>query len=154
MFGKVKKWLGIEGVKIDLSLADEYKISDGKITGSLRLQSLSEQKVTKLSVRLIEKYRRGRKKELLTDEYRLGEISMEKNIEITPESGLEIDFDLPFEIRKSEIDEFGNQNLLTGGLARLAKLAYAVRSDFRVEAEAEIEGVALNPFAKKLIILK
>jgi len=154
MFGKVKKWLGIEGVKLELSLAEEFKISDGKIVGSLQLQSLSEQKITKLTVRLVEKYRRGRKKEMLTDEYQLGEISMEKEIKITPENGLEIDFDLPFKTRASEIDEFGNQNLLTGGLASLAKMAYAVNSEFRVEAEAEIAGVALNPFVKKAVTLK
>lgn len=154
MFGKVKKWLGIEGVKLEISLAEEVKISDGKITGSLQLQSLSEQKITKLTVRLVEKYRRGRKKEMLTDEYQLGEISMEKEIIIFPENGLEIDFDLPFNMRASEVDAFGNQNLLTGGLASLAKMAYAVNSEFRVEAEAEIAGVALNPFAKKSVILK
>lgn len=154
MFGKVKNWLGIEGVKLEISVAEEFNINDGKIVGSIRLQSLSDQKITKLTIRLIEKYRRGRKKEILTDEYILGEINLEKEIKITPETGLEIDFDLPFETRQSEIDEFGNRNIFTGGLAKLVKLAEAVNSDYRLEAEAEITGVALNPFDKKVVVLK
>ena len=153
MFGKVKKWLGIEGVKLQLKLPEEANISDGKIEGSLILQSLSEQTIKKLSVRIIEKYTRGRKKEKLIDQYKIGEIILDKEIKIKPEESLEIEFTLPFQLSNSEVEDFGNKNILTGGLAKLAKLAYAAKSDFRVEAEAEVSGVALNPIVKKGIQL-
>jgi len=154
MIGKFKKWLGIEGVKVKLTIPSEVEAEKGIVEGSLCLESLSEQKVSKITVRLIEKYQRGRKKERLTDEYKIGEISIEKELTITPEKPLNFDFSLPFQLRKSDVDDFGNKNILTGGLARLAKFAYSVNSKFRVEAEATVGGVALNPFDKKNVVLK
>ena len=70
------------------------------------------------------------------------------------EEVLEIDFHLPFSISKSEMDEFEEKNLLTGGIAKLAKKISNVQSEYFVEAEAIVEGVALNPFDKQLIELK
>ena len=154
MLGKLKNWLGIEGVKVKLTIPSEVNASDGKIEGSLTLESLSEQKVSKVTVRIIEKYQRGRKKERLTDQYQIGEISFEQDLIIKSEKPLKLDFVLPFQLRASDIDDFGNKNILTGGLAKLAKMAYAVNSNFRVEAEATVGGVALNPFDKKDIVLK
>ena len=154
MLGKFKKWLGIEGVKVQLKVPSEINASDATIKGNLKLESLSEQKVSKVVVRLVEKYQRGRKKERLLDEYSIGEISFDQELTIQPEKPLSIDFTLPFQLRQSEIDEFGEKNVLTGGLAKLAKMAYSVNSSFRVEAEVFVEGVALNPFDKKFITLK
>lgn len=154
MLGKLKNWLGIEGVKVKLTIPAEVNATDGKIEGSLTLESLSEQKVSKITVRLVEKYQRGRKKERLTDQYKIGEISIEKDLIVTAEKPLNLDFVLPFQLRESEIDDFGSKNVLTGGLAKLAKMAYAVNSIYRIEAEATVGGVALNPFDKKDIVLK
>ena len=154
MFGKVKKWLGIEGVKLEIIIPEEIDIKPGDIDGTIHLFSMTEQTIRKLTVRLIERYSRGSKSEQLTDEYTLGEISMEKVLEVTPEAGLEIDFNLPYRMRSSEIDDFAKKNILTGGIAKLAKMAYGVKSSYRIEAEAEIDGVALNPIVKKEIVFK
>lgn len=154
MLGKLKNWLGIEGVKVKMIIPSEVNATDGKIEGSLILESLSEQKVSKITVRLVEKYQRGRKKERLTDQYQIGEISIEQELIVTAEKPLSLDFALPFQLRESEIDDFGSKNVLTGGLAKLAKMAYAVNSNYRVEAEATVGGVALNPFDKKDIVIK
>ena len=35
MFGKVKKWLGIEGVKVEVVLPDEINAKEEKIKGKL-----------------------------------------------------------------------------------------------------------------------
>jgi len=154
MLGKFKKWLGIEGVKVKLTTPLEVVADAAKVQGSLSLESLSEQKISKISVRMIEKYQRGRKKERLTDEYKIGEIIIEKELTVTPEKPLNLDFTLPFQIRKSEVDDFADKNILTDGLAKLAKFAYAVDSTFRVEAEITVAGVALNPFDKNVVLMK
>ena len=103
MIGKFKKWLGIEGVKISLSVPLKVKAVEKVLKGKLKLESLSEQKVTKIEVRLIEKYQRGRKKEKLLDEYKIGEISFDRELIILPKKPIEIDFTLPFQFRNSEI---------------------------------------------------
>lgn len=154
MIGRVKKWLGIEGVKLEIVIAPEQRRRNGKVEGRLRFQSLNAQTVTSIRIALVEKYTRGRGKEKLIDEYELGEINLKQTIEVPAEEIVEIPFTLPFKLIKSEMDEFGDRNFLYGGLARAARAIQSVRSDYRLEAEAKVKGVALNPFDKKFIKLK
>lgn len=153
MIGRVKKWLGIEGVKLELELPEEVKAKDGMIYGRLRFQSMNAQTVTGAKVVLIERYSRGRGKEKLIDEYELGRVRLDLEFEVPPEEIMEVDFSLPFDMIKSDMDEFGDRNFVFGGLARAAKKLRGARSDFRIEAEASVRGVALNPFDKKVVNL-
>lgn len=154
MIGKVKKWLGIEGVKLELLLPDKLKASTGLLEGRVRLQSLKPQRVRGIRIVLIERYSRGRGKEKLVDEYELGDIELNRSLEVLPGELHEIPFSLPFSITRSNVDEFAGKNMLFGGLAKAAKAISAVRSEYRVEAEAQVEGVALNPFDKKPLLIK
>jgi len=149
MFGKVKKWLGIEGAKLEILVPEEVYQSAGSITGKIRFFSMTEQKVKSVKVVLIERYSRGRRKNKLTDEYQLGEISLDSSFTIPAQEMVEIDFSLPFKIVQSEMDEIQNKNILASGLVKAAKWVSGVNSTFRIEAEAKVEGVALNPFDKK-----
>ena len=154
MFGKVKKWLGIEGVKLELLLPEEVDASQGIIHGQVQFYSLHPQTVTFIKVVLIERYTRGRGKERLTDEYELGAIQMEQVIDIPEHEPVEVDFALPFNRVKSDIDEFGERNLLFDSLARAARALHNVSSVYRIEAEARVRGTALNPFDREEIRLK
>ena len=154
MLGKVKKWLGIEGVKLELVLPEEVDAAAQEIYGSIRFQSLNPQTVTGIKIVLIEKYTRGRGKERLIDEYELGVTELHQTIDVPVEEAVEIPFRLPFSLVRSNIEEFGQKNLFFGGLAKAAKALRGVRSEFRVEAEAHVVGVALNPFDRKAIEIK
>ncbi len=154
MFGRIKNYFGIEGVKVELVLPPEVKERSGKIEGSLRFTSMNTQTVTQLRVKLIERYFRGRGKEKLVDEYKLGEIYMDNSFEVPSDQPIEIDFALPFEMVHSDFDQMERKNVLSGGLAKLAKYAYKVKSVYRVEVEAKVKGTALNPFDKKEIKIK
>ncbi|MEL6925778.1 MAG: hypothetical protein AAFO94_17160, partial [Bacteroidota bacterium] len=61
MFGTVKKWLGIEGVKLELVLPEVVNEKSGEIKGQIRFFSKNEQTVTAIRVVLVEKYSRGRR---------------------------------------------------------------------------------------------
>ena len=154
MFGKVKKWLGIEGVKLELVLPEGIYRYAGVIPGKIRFQSLNPQTVTGIEVKLIERYTRGRGKEKLIDEYELGSLTIQKTLDIPANEPVEIDFQLPFEVVESDMDEFGNQNFVFGGVAKLARWVRGAHSEFRVEAEAKVKGVGLSPFDKKVILVK
>lgn len=149
MIGKVKKWLGIEGVKLELVLPEEVKAKSGVVNGKLRFQSLNEQTVNGIKVALIERYTRGRGKEKLIDEYELGKREMAIEFNVPPEEIVEVDFSLPFELVKSDVDAFGDKNFLFSGLSSAARLLRGAKSTYRIEAEALVKGVALNPFDKK-----
>ena len=153
MFGKVKNWLGIEGVKIELIIPEEIYESAGSVTGKLRFYTKTDQTVNSIKIKLIERYSRGRKDNKLTDEYELGEINLNESFKVTANEPLEIDFTLPFKIVKSEMDEMGEKNILSGGLVKAAKWLRNVKSIYRVEAEANVKGVALNPFTKQIVVV-
>ena len=154
MFKKVKKWLGIEGVKLELVLPEMAFEEVGAVSGKIQFYSQNRQRVKYVKLEMIEKYSRGRGKEKLVDEYVLGEMTIEKEIEVPAEEMVEISFTLPFQITKTAIDEFGEMNIFTGGLSKVAKALQKAKSEFRIEAEAKVDGTALNPFDRKEIQLK
>jgi hypothetical protein len=154
MFGKVKRWLGIEGVKLELILAEEWDADAGEITGEIRFYSMNTQTVRKIRVRMLEKYKRGRWKNKLIDEYHLGDIELEQDIEVPADEQVSIEFSLPYNLPKSDVDRFSDKNVVFKGIANAAKFAKGVKSVYRIEAEAEVKGTALNPFDTKEITLK
>jgi len=153
MFGKVKKWLGIEGVKLEIIIPNDKVFKNNEINGKLRFMSMHDQNVTAVKIQLIERYTRGRKKDKLTDEYKLGEIVMTESFTVISEEVLEIDFSLPFERLKSPMDENADSNILLKGVVSALKWFENVDSEFYLVAEAKIEGTSLNPFDKKKITL-
>lgn len=152
MLGKVKQWLGIEGVKLELVLAPDFNPRMGSLSGRVRLTSKHAQTVSAIKIVLVEKYSRGREDSQLVDEYELGRHIVTDLIEV-PGDGIpvEINFRLAFEPIASAVDEFGDRNPLFGGLAWAAKKLRNVNSEYRIEAEAQVQGVGLNPFDKQIL---
>ncbi len=151
MFGKVKQWLGIEGVKVELVLPEQVSASSDVIEGKLRFQTMNTQRVKSIKVVLTEKYTRGRFKNKLTDQYKIAEIEQAMDILVPADEPIEIDFLLPFSIVKSDMDELADKNVVFRKLVNAAKLAKNVKSEYTLEAEAVIEGTALNPFDKQIV---
>ena len=153
MLGKVKKFLGIEGVKVEMEIPDAVDRQSGRIPGTLTFTSMNPQKVESVIIVLVERYNRGRKKEKLTDEYELGRLEIKLDLEVTPEGPSRTEFELPYDLLISEMDELENRNIFYKGLAKSAKWLRNVKSEYRVEAEAKIKGTLLSPFDKKSILL-
>lgn len=154
MFKKVKNWLGIEGVKVELVLPEIAFTQVGAVSGQVRFFSKTAQTVQGLKLKMVEKYSRGRGEERLVDEYTMGEIEIQQTIAVPAEEIVEIGFTLPFQKVQTPIEEFGQKNILTGGLTRLAKVLSKVKSEYRIEAEAQVAGTGLPPFDKQSIQLK
>jgi hypothetical protein len=154
MLGRVKTWLGIEGVKLELIIPEEITDQDRLIEGKIRFQSLNTQFVTQVKIAFIERFSRGRGDEKLVDEYELGVTTQNVDVEIPAGEIIEVPFTLPISFLRSEMDELEERNLLMGGLVKVAKYFRKVKSEYRLEAEAHVRGVALNPFDKKPILVK
>jgi len=149
MFGKVKRWLGIEGVKIELILPEQVSGNDGVIFGKIRFHTMHTQTVKSIKLILTEKYTRGRWKNKLADLYKIAEIESVEDIVVPADDPIEIDFELPFSLVKSDMDEIGDKNIVFQKVVNAAKLLKNVKSEYTLEVEAQIEGTALNPFDKK-----
>nr|MBS0036933.1 sporulation protein [Saprospiraceae bacterium] len=151
MFGKLKKILGVEGVKLELRLPEVIDSESGTLSGTLHFYSMNTQRVTRVEIVFKEKYKRGRGKDKLIDEYELGRIELDKNLLIEKDESAELDFDIPFRIYKSRMDKFEEKNFLSKRLAKLAKFAKNVRSVYTVEAKANVEGTVLHPIVSKQV---
>jgi hypothetical protein len=154
MIGKVKKWLGIEGVKMELLFDEDATTQKGIVSGLIRFTSMNSQVVTRIKVVLIERYSRGRGKEKLVDEYELGSLQLEEDIEVPAGESIDVEFNLKYKQVRSEMDELEKSNFFMSPLVKVAKRISAVKSEYRVEAEAKVKGTALNPFDRKEITIR
>ncbi|NNE29752.1 MAG: sporulation protein [Saprospiraceae bacterium] len=151
MIRRVKNWLGIEGVKLELELSDSFSLDGQEIEGKVVFLSKTEQEVTRLNITMVERYSRGRGESMKIDEYLLGTMELEEPILIPAEQPMELKFSLPFKVIRSEMDQYAKRNFLLRGLVRTAKWASKVKSVYYIIAEAKVKGVALDPFDKKVI---
>ena len=151
MLRKIKDYLGIEGVKIELQLEEEYKLSDRAVSGKVRFTSQTEKTVESLHLKLIEKYRRGRGDSALIDEYLLGSIDLDLDLKIEAGGSKSYDFTLAFELMKSEMDQMEDANFFLKPFVKLAKSLKKVKSEYRLEASAKIQGTKLDPIDKREI---
>lgn len=154
MIDKVKKWLGIEGVKLELILDEDAASQPGMVSGLIRFTSMHSQVVSKIKVVFIERYSRGRGKEKLVDEYELGSIVLEEDIEVPASEEVEVEFSVSYKLVRSDMDEIEKSNFLLAPFVKVAKTISAIKSEYRVEAEAKVKGTALNPFDRKEVSLK
>ena len=151
MIGKVKQWLGIEGVKLELDIPEGQMLTSGRLHGNIYLQSMNPQTVTGIRVVLIERYGRGRGEERLVDEYELGATELHETFGVEPGETVTKSFDLRFQVLQSAVDDWGSRNVINQQLAKAARWVRNAASQYRVEAEAKVKGVALNPFDKKVV---
>lgn len=151
VFGKVKKWLGIEGVKVKLIVAEPLEVIAGQVEGQLQFSSMHPQVVNSIKVKLIEKYIRGKKEEKLIDEYVIGILEENLSLEVLPNETIEIPFTMTVSPQQSEMDKLERKNFAAKGIVKIAKWFRGVKSNYRIEAEATVEGVRLNPLDKKPI---
>ncbi|MFZ1749014.1 MAG: hypothetical protein WAU01_02430 [Saprospiraceae bacterium] len=155
MFGKVKKILGIEGVKLELIVPEKINKDIGMLQGVIRLTSLSDDNETiGIKVKMIEKYTRGRGDAKLINEYPMGELVKKERVNISKNEVVEIPFELEFVYVKSEMDKMAESNFMSRGLVALAKKARGVKSTYTVTAEVTIKGTTLHPFDTKPLILE
>ncbi len=146
MIDKFKQWLGIEGVKVQILLPEEIKKESGFVDGRIVIHSKHNQTVTSIYLSMIEIYTRGRGKDQKIDEYKVGEIEMNQDINISPSDETNINFELPFSLTPSDMDVFENKNLITKGLSKAAKALQQVESSYRIDVLLKVKGTALDPF--------
>ena len=151
MFGKIKQFLGIEGVKMQVIVPDEVNSRAGKVEGEIEFSTMNTQRISTITVKLIESYTQGRRKEKRTQEFVLGETLIDDAFMIYPEENVIVEFGLPYKKVQSNMDAIADRGGITGGLAKLAKNVRGAKSEYRIEAEAKVAGTALSPFARTTV---
>ena len=151
MFGRVKKWFGIESLKMKLDVLEAYPRKVETVNGQLEFTSKHPETVLYIKIKLIERYERGRGENKKIDEYQLGEWIYDEQFEVDDDKPKVLLFKIPFQFLNSPIEKVGNSNIIGKGIMNIAKAMKAAKSEFRIEAEAVIEGSKVNPFDKAKI---
>ncbi|MFZ1704250.1 MAG: sporulation protein [Saprospiraceae bacterium] len=154
MIENLKKVLGIEGLKLEVVLPDNMSLLDGRVKGKIKLTTLRDTQLSSLRIKIIEKYRRGRKKNLKIDEYVMGQIDINKHVTVQKSEEKFIDFEVPFHFVQSEMDKWQEQNFIYKGLIGIAKKLKGVSSEYYILVEAKEVGTKLSPHILKLIPFK
>ncbi len=152
MLQKIKNILGIEGVKIALTCPDTLSKNETAIEGQVKLSSKSKNRISSIKIKLIEKYKRGRQEATLIDEYLLSEMELETDLVLQEGISETLNFSLPISLLLSDMDKLAQKNFITKGIVNMAKKAKKVKSYYRVEVEAFIEGVPVNAIAKQSVV--
>ena len=154
MLGKVKKWFGIEGLKIAVNTEESYKREDKVVDGIILLQAKSDELVQNIRIKLIEKYARGRGQSRLIDEYMMADESLTKEYIVQGETTLEIPFSIKYNEMISQMDRLERRNFFYGGFIKAAKFFKKAKSTYRLEIEASVKGTKFSPFVSQDIILE
>jgi hypothetical protein len=152
-FAKVKQFFGAGTVKVDLSIPARVERAAGQFPGRVLLDAASDQHVLELTVTLIETWSTGRGDDRQEREFELGKIKVAREFDMKQHDKRAFDFVLPFELLKSENDRLKDAGGAIGMLGKAASFASAERSEYRVVAEADVKGAALDPSDKKAILL-
>ncbi len=153
MLKKIKNILGIEGVKMELRCPDQVDERQGFIEGQLTLKSKSPKTIKLITLKLIEKYQRGRNEDILIDEYLISSLEIETDLFLKDDIEKSIDFKLAFNLLKSDMDQLADKNILIKGIVGVAKSLKNVQSYYRLEAIANEDDSELDAVTKKKILI-
>jgi len=151
MFGRIKKWLGIEGIKMRLLTLDVYPRDVDTLNGELEFISQGEHTISFIRLKLVEKYIKGRGDNVEVEEYELGRLILDQPVRVTKDQPQTILFKIPFDFVQSPIEKMASKGPLRRGIASLAKSFKGVRSEFRVEVEAVLDNDYTIPMEKRVI---
>jgi hypothetical protein len=144
MIRKLKNMLGIEGVKINIEAPESIHLGMKMLSFKVHFFTKSDQHIESVSIRLIEKYRRGWGNSKLIDEYLLYDEKEDLDFELKSEEQFTIPLNIEFEFEKSPVEKMGEKFLLKP-FSKLAMMTKRVKSTFRLEVSADVKGVKMNP---------
>lgn len=154
MLNKLKRVLGIEGVKVFLDTPEILEKNASVYTGKIILSSITDATVEQINIKILEKYERGNKQDKRIDIYEIGNLSITKDIVIKANTKNEIEFRLHYFLPKSEMDVLGEKNLILKGIVFVAKYFKKVKSEYSIEVEVLVKDTRLHPFDKKILKIK
>lgn len=152
-FSNLKNKLGIGGVNVELRAPGQAAKADGQISGSVVLTTKSDQEIVSIKVKVLEVYTTGRGDDKKEKTYTLGEVDLPAGFAIKTGETKEIPYTVPFKILKSDNDELKEKGGAMGAIGKLGAFANAEKSEYFVEAEADVKAAALDPSDKKAIKL-
>lgn len=154
MFGTVKKWLGMEGTRIRLHTLPVYPNTVKTINGEIEVYAKQTETIQSIRLRFLEVYTRGKGEDKRIDEYELGIWVYDAPLTLINGERQLLPFKLAFEPLQSAMDRRAEKAPLLKGVVNLMKNLKGVQSDYRIEAEAIVQGNTWHPMARAKIVFE
>jgi len=152
-FDSIKQFLGIGGIKVDLQIPPQAHKAAGVVQGTVNLTAKSDQHVLELYVKLVESWSTGRGEDKEEKDFELGKINLPAPFDMKAGEVRAVQFALPFQMIKSNNDVLKEKGGALGALGKMGAFADAEKSTFKIVAEADVKGTALDPGDTKEIQL-
>jgi hypothetical protein len=152
LWGKVKGWLNIGGVKVLLwKYSEPLHRSDPVITGAVLLKTKSPRTVLSVEIRLVEEHTYKKDDQTKTDTTILGKVRFPES-----EPGLGYPFEIkpgedreqPFTLRVAMLDRLRDRSGTLGTVAKVGAFLSQDRVESYLIAEADVQGTPLDPTHK------
>jgi hypothetical protein len=152
LWGKVKRWLNIGGVKVLLwKYSEPLRRSDTVITGAVLLKTKSPRTVLNVEIRLVEEHTYKKDELTKTDTTVLGTVRFPDN-----ESGIGYPLEMKpgedreqlFTLRVAMVDRLRNRSGVLGTAAKVGAFLSQDRVEHYLIAEADVQGTPLDPTHK------
>lgn len=153
IFAKIKEFFGAGTVKVTLDVPASVETSSGQLDGKLTLLAASDQHLLTVTVMLEEEWESGRGDSKTTKTFELGKLLLAQGFDMKSGDSKEFAFSLPFELVQSNADRLKARGGALGALGSISAMASGEKSTYRVKAEADVKGAALDPSDRKVIQL-
>lgn len=149
----IKNLLGIGGVKVKLLTPGQVDKEKGIVNGSINLTSKRDQEIVSIRFVFIEEFTKGRGDNQTVRDFELGETALNNSLSIKAGENKSFDFQLPFQLLKSNADNLKEKGGTVGKIGSLAKFANNEKSAYYIKAEVDVKSAVLDPTDKKQIKL-
>jgi hypothetical protein len=153
-FSKIKQFLGIGGIKVELDLDPQITFKTTKLTGTITLTAKSDQLVKSITYKLEEEWTRKVGDETKTKHFTLGEKEITDEFTMKEGETKKISFELPIAFVKNNEDQLKEMGGAMGALGKLSALTDGQKSVFTFIAKPDVDGTFLDPSATQKMELK
>lgn len=148
IFGKIKQFLGIGTIKMELELPSVLDLDSRLILGKLKVIGKSDQTIKDIELSFDEIFSTGKSDAKSTSKLNWGKLKL-AGFDIKKDEVKEIDFELPFSYAKSSNESMVDQGGIVGGLGKVGTFLDGEKQKYELTATANVKGVTLPPLVSK-----
>jgi len=153
LLSKIKNKLGIGGVKVELQVPAQVSKEVRDVNGKIIMTTKSEQEILEIEVKFMEEFTTGRGDNKKSKLFELGIVKLSEKYIIKPGDSIQVDFNLPFTLMKSNVDSLKEKGGALGVIGSMGKFANNEKSSYYIEADVDVKSAVLDPSDKKNIKL-
>ncbi len=152
MFSKLKQFVGMVGITVQLDIPSNLTGDSDTLTGVIRIIAKQDQHITKVAVNMKQTHTEGTGEKRVSNDYSIGEnIITNQPFDIKAGESKEYPFTLAFTRRKTGEQRLAESGGVLGAIGKLGQLADDSHDEFWVNAIADVKGAALDPNDNKKI---